>query len=601
MRISRGGTQESRDEEMSERMENPNGRKSEDRGYRRACVLVTATIYGALAIAYVTAMFSKTGQSDPQNLSWILFVRQDFVFALLIPLAFLLKTKRARADDSGGVFSFILRPGVLVGIAISLIVLCRMGHHFVFFDRNLSGDERMADFDARIFAHGRLFWVIPGFWRHFALALNQILILPVAHHRAWVSGYLPMNAAATAAMGALGDRSLTSPLFVAIGLLALWRVSTRLLSDSPSAQAVTLQLYVSSAQVVIAGMTTFAMSGELCLNLLWLAFFLEDRPATHLGAVIVGFFATGLHHLHWNLMFVLPFLCLLFAQKRWRLLAFYAVSYGIIVGFWYEWSIWLSVHAGGGVVLPNRSNPGFLQLLVGLLHPPTLRGVSLMAINLLRFATWQNLLMLPLMSVGLAVAWKGDSMARALAVGFILPIPLAFMVVPWQGYGWGYRYLHGVIGNACLLGGYGWRALELQGWSLRRAFRLATVVTFLGVLPARAQMARMTAAPFAHVAKEIAASKADIAIVADDSALLSVDLVANLPDLSNRPIILRESKLTPADMRALCAHGSVVFFGPRQLRPINEYFYGEPAWSSPNLAALEAEAQRLHCDLLPAT
>jgi hypothetical protein len=35
-----------------------------------------------------------------------------------------------------------------------------------------------------------------------------------------------------------------------------------------------------------------------------------------------------------------------------------------------------------------------------------------------------------------------------------------FILLPYQGHGWGYRYLHGLIGSLSLLAGYGWIALS---------------------------------------------------------------------------------------------------------------------------------------------
>jgi len=46
-----------------------------------------------------------------------------------------------------------------------------------------------------------------------------------------------------------------------------------------------------------------------------------------------------------------------------------------------------------------------------------------------------------------------------LVAGLVLTLLAMFMLLPYQGHGWGYRYLHGLIGSAALLGGYGWITL----------------------------------------------------------------------------------------------------------------------------------------------
>src|SRR3546814_6175702 len=37
---------------------------------------------------------------------------------------------------------------------------------------------------------------------------------------------------------------------------------------------------------------------------------------------------------------------------------------------------------------------------------------------------------------------------------------MGLLLLVYQGHGWGYRYLHGLIGAFCLLGGFGWMRLS---------------------------------------------------------------------------------------------------------------------------------------------
>ena len=169
-------------------------------------------------------------------------------------------------------------------------------------------------------------------------------------------------------------------------------------------------------------MTSFAMSGHLALNLLWLALFLENRRATHIGAAIVGFLATGLHQPLAHPLFVLPFMGLIAAQRRWRLLAFYGMSYALISAFWLAWPVWISAH-GVGAIRRQRAGCGFIDRLLNVVGAPNLRGLTLMAANLLRFAAWQHLLLLPCLrlayrSPGAAIHW----LAR-LRLDFSCPSP----------------------------------------------------------------------------------------------------------------------------------------------------------------------------------
>ena len=143
-------------------------------------------------------------------------------------------------------------------------------------------------------------------------------------------------------------------------------------------------LYAGSAQIVVTAMTAFSMSMHLALNLLWLWLFLLDRKRTHAAAMLVGWFATGIHQPIFHPMFVAPFLLLLFTQKRWKLLAAYVVAYALIGVFWLAWPVWLSAQASSAAV-PVSGTPGvgFLDRLLSILHIPTLNSLWLTAANLL--------------------------------------------------------------------------------------------------------------------------------------------------------------------------------------------------------------------------
>jgi hypothetical protein len=45
------------------------------------------------------------------------------------------------------------------------------------------------------------------------------------------------------------------------------------------------------------------------------------------------------------------------------------------------------------------------------------------------------------------------------AGGLLLPLAVMTAILPYQGHGFGYRYLHAQMGDAALLGAYGWQRL----------------------------------------------------------------------------------------------------------------------------------------------
>src|SRR3546814_3296202 len=75
---------------------------------------------------------------------------------------------------------------------------------------------------------------------------------------------------------------------------------------------------------------------------------------------------------------------------------------------------------------------------------------------------WNNVLLLPLAALGvLQLRWRA-MFARDASILLPLTITciLGLLLLVYQGHGWGYRYLHGLIGAFCLLGGFGWMRLS---------------------------------------------------------------------------------------------------------------------------------------------
>ena len=78
---------------------------------------------------------------------------------------------------------------------------------------------------------------------------------------------------------------------------------------------------------------------------------------------------------------------------------------------------------------------------------------------------------------------------------------------------------------------------------------------------------------YAGVDRRIAQSGADYAIIDRDASPFSVDLVFNLPDLSNRPLRFVSEALGEREIGKLCAPGKKVLLVAREdLAPINDLF-----------------------------
>lgn len=456
--------------------------------------------------------------------------------------------------------------------ATAILLFCLAGHYAVLAGYDMSRDEQLATFDAAVFASGRLVQPLPGVWRDHADALNTMFMYPAVHRGAWISAYLPLNAALRALLGGFATPAMAGPLVTGIGALALWGCVRRIWPEDREAPLVALVLYLGSAQILVTGMTAYAMPAHLALNLVWLWLFLRRGWWSDLAALLVGFAATGLHQPLMHPLFAAPLLFLLVQDREWRRAALFLAGYAMIGLFWLWWPTWTwtLVQADAGALRPQGVD--YASRLIATLREGDALRFPIMAANLLRLIAWQHLLLLPLLIVGLRVR-KADKLANALWLGVLLTTVTMTLILPYQGHGFGYRYLHGLLGNCILLAVFGWRELrdELPRW---RTLLIRTSVAGLAVLlPVQAWMAHAFYAPAAQASARISAVGTDYAIIGERDASFAQDLIYNPPALDRRPIRLVREAVTPPLARAICAdHASVTLVGEGVLEPLATYF-----------------------------
>jgi len=498
----------------------------------------------------------------------VLFYRQDM---WLLPAEVgLLLLACVRLPEKGSRLALVGSAPLLA--ASGLLLVCYAGSKWLLCGYALSRDEAMAVFDSRIFGAGHLVQPLPTLWQSHAAALNTMYMLSAAHPVAWVSAYLPMSAALRTLVGMFADPALTGPLMVGIGAILLWRCARLLWPDDREAAVVALLLYVTSAQVLFAGMTAFAMPAHLAFNLLWLWLFLLNRRIADLSALLVAFVATGLHQPLFHPLFAAPFLFILLRDRDWPRAALYAIEYAAICLFWLEWPNWMQhLVTGASAVSAPAGTDYFSRLFLTLAKGDPDRWQD-MGANLLRFVAWQPLLLLPLMAAGLA-AVRHERFAGALAAGVILTVLIMLVILPSQGHGFGYRYLHGLIGSSILLAVYGWRWLVAECTWFRPLLVRTSLAGLIVVLPLQAWMAHDFYADYAKIDRRISASGADYFITGPNDVPYTKDLVVNRPDLSNRPIRLLAPGVDSSLIQSICRSGARVAMPTGALyHPIETYF-----------------------------
>ena len=546
-------------------------------------VLFVAVAAGALLLGQLIR-----GSSSP-GLTVTFLAKQDIwlvLAGLLILLASLFRLPPRDALPKVGARTILL---ALVVMAIAAWA----GRYFILFDYDMSRDEQMASFDAIIFSTGQHVAQLSEPWREYTDVLNTIFMLPVADRHAWASGYLPMNSAIRAVFELVNAANLVGPLVILLGGAALWACARKIWPDDRTAAVLALILYVGSGQVLLNGMTSYAMPLHLTANLIWLWLFLQNKLRMDLLALCVAFVTVGLHQPPFHPMFALPILIGVVIERDWRRAAIYFFGYLAIGAFW----LWWPSFAAGLISGPSPSGQGVQALMVaeGILQRWS-NGLGDMIANLVRFATWQHLLLVPLMLIGV-FNLTGDRLMAGIAGGIVLTIIVVAIMVPYQGHGFGYRYLHGLIGNAILLAVFGWQKVrgEFPQWNALIIRTTAGGLLFL--LPMQLYFAHQFYAPFAQASRAIDNTDADYVLVRASAAPFTQDLVINDPYLRNRPIRLIEELTSAELLEKICQDGATVSTLPEPYYGrIRKYFIGtENQPAAPKNDKLAAKIREAGC------
>lgn len=523
----------------------------------------------AIKTAFVlVALAIFAAGTAPLLLPHLFFVRQDSaVLALLVGL--LLSTGLARANVAAPRLKLtVTGRTAITGAAVGAILLWA-GTYLLFDNYPLSRDEHMVLFDMDVFRTGRLAVPLAPEWRRFADALTPAFLLPLRGNAAWVSAYMPVNAMLRTLFGTIADPALMNPVLAGAGAVATFDCARRLFPQRPGAQAVALLMYATSAQVLVTAMTPYAMTGHLSLNMIWLALYLRGTRSSHSAAIAVGFLAIGLHQIVFHPLFALPFIDHLRRRGEWRTALVYVACYAVFGLFWISYPHWVALSAGIGPQTGSSAGiEGFVSdRVIPLLLNREPETIPLMVANLLRFVTWENLALIPLMVLAYPAVRSDEGVARPLLGGIILTTAAMTILLPYQAHGWGYRYLHGLIGNCALLAGYGWRDFSDRP-EVRSFVRAGTIATVLGSIPFLAWQAHALAEPYARVNGMIDHINADMVVIQTQGPVFRVDEVRNRPDLRNRPIRLAAHLLTPGDIRLLCARGTIAFVDAKQMQAL---------------------------------
>lgn len=445
-------------------------------------------------------------------------------------------------------------------LGILAIALTAIGSQTVYFGYAFSMDEWMTRLQAEVFSHGQVSGIVPEAWRDYGRAMYQVFAAYDPETGRVASDYRPGMAALYALFDTLGLGPYTASILNGLSIPLVALVSLRLWPGRRDISALSALLVFSSQQALAMAMTSYAMSGHMFLNLLWIYAFTRKDWWGHIAVVVIGAYTVALHQIHVHLFFAAPFFLLLLRPFRPRLIAFYGLSYMAAHALVYSWDWWSMNRYIAGTETEARS---LVERALRIAHLPSLNELLTVYANLVRLIGWQNLALVPL----IAAAGRGlvtDKWLGLLGLCILTSLLPYIFLMPDQGYGWGYRYLHGLIGPMALIAGYGGAELVRAGKDVRGiAFVTLLALGSMSVMiPVRAWQIHKVVEPYARATAFVAAQDADVVIVDDYRVFIGGDIPRNSAVALGVPVQMSLSFLTAAQIEELCATHDVVYLGP---------------------------------------
>jgi hypothetical protein len=194
-----------------------------------------------------------------------------------------------------------------------------------------------------------------------------------------------------------------------------------------------------------------------------------------------------------------------------------------------------------------------------------------------------------IMAIPAVRRWEG--IAPLLMGGVVLTVIGMMVLLPSQGHGWGYRYIHPVVGNILILAGYGYRLAAANEKKLAdRLVVLLAAGTLLVALPFLLWTTRSFVSPYAKLTELISNQKTDFVIVDTQSPSAAIDQVRNKADLTNRPLVFSSKNLSAAQAMTICQRGSVTLISRKEF-DLTGFYPNQPHRATFNAIEKQLEGQ----------
>jgi len=471
----------------------------------------------------------------------------------------------------GGSFEIDQRRAniAVAALAVAVFAFIVWGSHAIYLDYPLSMDEFFADYQAQVYASGRLAVPVPGEFAPYRLGFFHVFMRFLDGGAVWIGPYLPAHSILRAPFSLLGAPEILNALAVAGSVALAAFIARRLFPGDLWAPVAAALLTAGSAQIVITGMSPFAQTLHLFLNLAWLALFMSDRRWAFILLPWIGALAMGLHRVHYHLLFAVPFFAYMALQRRWKWLLYTCPIYTVaFIGFsnWFRIADMLLADRGSVDVVNFATSHFRAAANIAEVTSSVIYNSAAAALNLFRLAAWQHLLLLPLAAVAVFHWRRLPTIVKLLAIGCAITLVARFAITPNGGHQWGYRYFHNMLGNLVLLSVAGLIFLrdELPAGGRPRLARMlawSSALSLFVLLPIRAVQVNDFVRPFARASAYLESLPQDVVFIDTAGIWIGSDLVRNDPWLRNRPLLVDMDRITPEQRAALASGKSTVEIG----------------------------------------
>lgn len=472
---------------------------------------------------WYNSFFVVTGHNEPMGLYVVL------IFCVILALAW---------RKSGPFFSLpaalprITPRNCILALVIFHFLVALLGTWFVKHSHPLACDEFMPNFQASIFLSGQTRAPIPEDLQPIARLLAPNLTARTPDNSQWNSAYLPIYSFLRMPFYAVGLQFLLNPFLGVVAILTMAGIIQIVWPDRPWLAVLGAALVALSPQILATNMSVYAMPAHLALNLVWLWLFLQPEKKRFWLAPVIGFLAIGLHNPFVHALFVAPFLLRIVVDRRWKAVFIFGATYLIaIVVFFQWWKLFAPMNVGLGEPLLSWHGK---------------RIFYTQPLNISNLITWNALPCAFLVFLGVRYYKRMPTIIRDGFFGVVLTFTFYALISIDQSYGWGNRYLYGILGSLLLFAVAGF-----QEWSKistdHKPWNLAAVglgLTFLVLIPVRLWQVETFTRPFSVAEKALKSKEVDLVLLDSRLAWNSSDLIRNDPFLKQRPLIANQRYLT---------------------------------------------------------